>query len=200
MGNISIAKNLGSNGYSLQLLATLDQVFKDIEYLKRTNINFIGSIIGYTIKVDKPHLLELKGQLVNRNDYPKLWELVKDVAINDSDWNIRTSGKYSSGDGETTFRLPDYRGVFLRGFDDGRGLSGYSSSTTIGSYHSDTIKAHSHKLAIHKSNFKNSCVRNDECDVTVNNGWQATIEETDKTGWLETAPKHIDIIYYVIAK
>ena len=39
--------------------------------------------------------------------------------------------------------LPDLRGVFLRGLDDGRGLD---SGRTLGSYQADEFKSHSHSL------------------------------------------------------
>lgn len=48
---------------------------------------------------------------------------------------------YGSGDGFNTFNLPDMRGVFPRGLDDGRGLD---SDRSIGSYQSDDFKSHSH--------------------------------------------------------
>lgn len=48
---------------------------------------------------------------------------------------------YGVGDGSTTFLLPDLRGEFIRGWDDGRGVD---SNRTIGSFQSDSIKSHSH--------------------------------------------------------
>jgi len=48
---------------------------------------------------------------------------------------------YGAGDGSTTFKLPDLRGEFPRGFDDGRGVD---SGRGIGSSQADEIKTHSH--------------------------------------------------------
>lgn len=45
---------------------------------------------------------------------------------------------YGAGDGLTTFNLPDLRGEFLRGFDDGRGVDG---GRTIGSFQQATSSA-----------------------------------------------------------
>ena len=41
--------------------------------------------------------------------------------------------------------LPDFRGVFSRGWDNGRGLD---SGRTLGSYQADNIKSHSHSGSV----------------------------------------------------
>jgi microcystin-dependent protein len=51
------------------------------------------------------------------------------------------STSYGSGDGSTTFTLPNAQGVFLRGNDNGRGLD---SGRTLGSYQADDNKLHGH--------------------------------------------------------
>jgi microcystin-dependent protein len=43
---------------------------------------------------------------------------------------------YGAGDGESTFALPDLRGEFLRGFDDGRGID---QGRTFGSWQKGTL-------------------------------------------------------------
>lgn len=48
---------------------------------------------------------------------------------------------YGAGDGFTTFNLPDLRGEFLRGWDDGRGVDG---GRTLGSSQSGAIQSHAH--------------------------------------------------------
>ncbi|MET3602207.1 phage tail protein [Martelella mangrovi] len=45
--------------------------------------------------------------------------------------------RFGAGDGSTTFALPDLRGEFLRGWDDGRGVDG---SRALGSVQSDAIR------------------------------------------------------------
>lgn len=48
---------------------------------------------------------------------------------------------YGVGDGATTFGLPDFRGEFLRGFDDGRGVD---TGRVFGSDQDDAMQEHSH--------------------------------------------------------
>jgi len=48
---------------------------------------------------------------------------------------------FGAGDGFTSFNLPDLRGEFLRGFDDGRGID---SGRAMGSWQADVFKSHNH--------------------------------------------------------
>lgn len=50
---------------------------------------------------------------------------------------------FGAGDGATTFNLPDLRGVFIRGFDNGRGLD---PGRVIGSFQSHEVGAHAHTV------------------------------------------------------
>lgn len=48
---------------------------------------------------------------------------------------------YGAGDGFTTFNLPDLRGEFIRGWDDGRGVDG---GRELGAVQSGAIQSHTH--------------------------------------------------------
>lgn len=49
--------------------------------------------------------------------------------------------RFGVGDGSTTFTLPDERGQFFRGWDNGRG---FDSGRALGDDQNDEIRAHSH--------------------------------------------------------
>lgn len=73
------------------------------------------------------------GQLLTRADYPELWAYAQLLTpISDADWlsSPEKRGKYSLGDGSTTFRVPDRNGVQAGSIAGlfGRGDGGESSS------------------------------------------------------------------------
>lgn len=62
----------------------------------------------------QPYEVVSDGQLLNRADWPELWAYAQIVGvIEDSVWlaDKFQRGKYSNGDGATTFRVPDKNGV-----------------------------------------------------------------------------------------
>ncbi|NIG13043.1 hypothetical protein F3J37_01015 [Pantoea sp. Al-1710] len=86
--------------------------------------NFVGAVewfVGTRAALPAAHLAA-DGQLLNRADYPDLWEAISsDIfqSIDDDTWQgTRTSrGSYSTGDGSTTFRMPDLNGLFVHPTD-----------------------------------------------------------------------------------
>lgn len=71
--------------------------------------------------------LKCNGQAVSRTTYATLFSAIGTT--------------FGNGDGSTTFNLPDMRGRFVRGWDDGRGLDGGRS---FGSGQGDALASHSH--------------------------------------------------------
>lgn len=80
------------------------------------------------------------GQLLNRADWPELWAHAQmHSPVSDAEWlnseypagipNLR--GKFSSGDGSTTFRVPDLNGVQLNSV---KGLFGRGDGGSSGAY------------------------------------------------------------------
>lgn len=62
----------------------------------------------------QPYEVVADGQLLNRADWPELWAYAQMLTpIADADWlaDPLKRGKYSSGNGTTTFRVPDRNGV-----------------------------------------------------------------------------------------
>lgn len=71
--------------------------------------------------------LKANGAAVSRTTYATLFSAIGTT--------------YGSGDGSTTFNLPDLRGEFVRGVDDGRGID---TGRTLGSTQTDQNKDHTH--------------------------------------------------------
>jgi microcystin-dependent protein len=74
--------------------------------------------------------LECNGQSVGRVTYASLYAAIGTT--------------YGTGNGTTTFTLPDLRGEFIRGWSNGR--SGVDVSRAIGSTQADDFKSHTHGL------------------------------------------------------
>ncbi|HAR61712.1 MAG TPA: hypothetical protein DCS18_16185 [Alcanivorax sp.] len=100
----------------------LDQVFNSILVLiNNGGAGRVGEVItmaksGFS---DPPaNCLPMDGALLNRSSYPELWEFAQTEArlVSDSSWNGSLSNRpsFSSGNGYSTFRVPDVRGLFPR--------------------------------------------------------------------------------------
>lgn len=73
----------------------------------------------------QPYEVTSDGQLLNRADYPDLWAYAQLVgAISDENWigYVENRTLYSTGDGETTFRVPDRNGVQQNGVNGFTGV------------------------------------------------------------------------------
>ena len=88
-----------------------------------------GDIIYRTSNTVPTGYLKANGALVSRTTYANLFSVIGTT--------------FGAGDGSTTFNLPDLRGEFIRGWDDGRGID---SGRTLGSYQADGFKSHTHLL------------------------------------------------------
>lgn len=73
--------------------------------------------------------LKANGSAISRTQYADLFAAIGIV--------------YGKGDGSTTFNLPDLRGEFMRGFDDGRGVD---TGRLFGSGQDGSIQSHYHDL------------------------------------------------------
>lgn len=94
------------------------------------------------------------GSLISRTTYAVLWTFAQasgNLAANDGVWD---KGMFSPGDGSTTFRIPDSRGYFVRGWDNGAGVD---TGRAFGSSQSDQFQTHTHALSdpghFHTSSF-----------------------------------------------
>lgn len=99
----------------------------------------VGEIVYVPATAAPTGAVKANGALLLRADYPALWVYAQasgNVSANDGAW---VAGKFSPGDGATTFRIPDLRGEFVRGWDDSRGID---TGRAIGSWQEATQIAH----------------------------------------------------------
>ncbi|MXN77206.1 phage tail protein [Burkholderia sp. 4701] len=104
----------------------------------------IGQIVFEPRTTVRAGFLKANGTLVNRADYPGLWAYAQasGALVSDDDWRKERWGCFSSGDGTTTFRLPELRGEFIRCWADGR--DDIDAQRAIGSFQLHQNKWHSH--------------------------------------------------------
>lgn len=93
----------------------------------------VKMIAGQTIPAG---WLRCDGALISRATYASLFAAIGTT--------------YGAGDGSTTFKLPDTRGLFVRDLDGGAGVD---SGRVLGSTQGDAIKSHTHPLSDDVTNF-----------------------------------------------
>lgn len=150
--------------------------------------NFVpsGAIMAFAMETIPTGWLKCDGSSQLRSAYPLLF-----AAIN-------TLYGQGSSSNSTTFNLPDFRGAFLRGKDDGRG---FDPNRSFGSYQEDAFKSHTHKITDTSG----------DSGGDINNGFDSAGDlgqgqpgdpnrpyvETTASGGTETRPKNYAIVYCI---
>lgn len=100
-----------------------------------TGIGLTGMVAFFAQSSAPVGWLVCNGQAVSRTVYSHLFTAIGTT--------------YGSGDGSTTFNLPDMRGCFARGLDLSRGLD---TARQLGSYQGDTFESHTHPTTVSLTN------------------------------------------------
>jgi phage-related tail fiber protein len=97
---------------------------------------------------------------------------------------------FGGGDGVTTFNLPDLRGQFLRGSDNGAGID---PGRALGSAQADELASHTHQITGESSPYGLGSL-----PVFTNVGGNGTPPyTTSATGGSETRPKNVAVNYII---
>lgn len=99
-----------------------------------------GAVVQFPAITAPSGYLIAAGQLVSRTTYASLWAFAQASGniVSDGAWQ---AGNFSSGDGSTNFRLPQYGGYFLRTLDNGNGID---PGRSIGTVQQNQNQVHSH--------------------------------------------------------
>ena len=105
----------------------------------------VGRSVLEHLATPRAGYLAMSGQLVNRADYPRLWAFANasGLLVTEAQWSGGQVGAFSSGNLSTTFRLPDGRAEFFRGWDNSRGTD---AGRVLGSEQLSANLAHSHTI------------------------------------------------------
>ena len=140
-----------------------------------------GSVFNFAASTAPTGYLECNGNAVSRTTYAALFAV--------------TSTTFGVGDGSTTFNLPDLRGEFVRGWDNGRGVD---ASRAFGSAQSDEFESHRHAWT--GTTFANG--ENGDGYITVGSDVTPPTQSgagslMDLTGSTETRPRNIALLYCI---
>lgn len=104
---------------------------------------FVGAVAAFSTATAPTGWLKLNGQLVSRTTYANLWAFVQasGLVVAEGTWTANSWGCFSVGDGATTFRLPDMRGMHVRGLDESRGID---TGRVFGQFQDSNILSHAH--------------------------------------------------------
>lgn len=88
-----------------------------------------GAVMFFAMATPPEGWLVADGSTISRTTYSKLFAAIGTT--------------FGTGDGSTTFKLPDLRGEFLRGWDNGRGVD---PGRAFGGAQLDEFKSHFHLI------------------------------------------------------
>lgn len=136
-----------------------------------------GAVFAFAMTAAPPGYLECDGAAVLRGDYADLFDAIGTT--------------FGAGDGATTFNLPDLRGEFIRGWDDGRGID---AGRQFGSAQADEFKSHFHTLT---DNGEPGGDVQGKFDVADSNSGSGMTASTNATGGTETRPRNVALLYAI---
>lgn len=127
LGNLPNAKSDDPATNNSNILATTAALNK---LQKQVGDSLAGMVAAFAMTTVPAGWLKCNGAAVSRTTFAQLFALLGTT--------------YGAGDGSTTFNLPDMRGLFPRGWDDGRGLD---PGRALGTYQDMMVQSHSHSAS-----------------------------------------------------
>lgn len=164
------------------------KLFQAIQQLVAAGTMPVGAIVPFAAVAAPTGYVKANGVLLSRSTYASLWAYAQasGALVSDATWLAGRPGAWSTGDGATTFRIPDFRGLFIRGFHDGSGTYETETARTLGSYQTDELKSHNHFL---KTRQQSGAV-NPEIPSDSQGTYDEAAITTMNTGGTETRPKN----------
>ena len=120
--------------------------------------------------------LEANGDVISRTTYADLFAAIGTT--------------FGAGDGSTTFKLPDLRGEFIRGLDQGRGVD---TGRALGSAQADELKSHTHQIG--EANASDGTAGDGPYIIDSATGTETnSVVIAKATGGTETRPRNIALL------
>ena len=137
-----------------------------------------GAVNSFAMNSAPAGWLSCNGNAVSRTTYAALFAAIGTT--------------YGTGDGSTTFNLPDLRGEFVRGLDNGRGVD---SGRALGSAQTDEFKAHTH--TIYPAGGSGGFSQGFDVDDPTSGNSLSFPKDTTSSGGTETRPRNIALLYCI---
>ena len=145
----------------------------------------VGEIIALGDDTAPENFIYCDGSAISRTTFAELFAVI--------------GTNYGNGDGSTTFNVPDLRGLFLRGQDDGAGNdpdagsrvvnnSGGNTGDNVGSEQDDDFESHNHTVDFTSSGAAGALQAP---------GGVFPSGVSGSTGGNETRPKNVYVRYYI---
>lgn len=134
-----------------------------------------GAVCAFAMGHPPAGWLKCNGAAVSRTAYANLFSII--------------GTHYGAGDGRSTFNLPDLRGEFIRGIDEGRGAD---PNRVFGSWQSDEIRSHNHFIQF--NGVGAGKIGATEGGIHSGSGKPYF---TDHTGGNETRPRNVALLYCI---
>lgn len=154
----------------------------------------IGSVIAWTTGTAPTGTLECDGSAVSRTTYAALYAVVGTI--------------YGTGDGSTTFNLPDYRGEFLRGYAHGStndpdrasrtNAGGGGTGDNIGTKQDSTYTSHTHAGTSGSLGFFLRDTSGPNYEVGTPNTNAEEGAATAASGGNETRPRNVYVMFCIV--
>jgi microcystin-dependent protein len=146
----------------------------------------VGTVITSALASCPSGYLAADGTAINRTTYAALFSAMGTM--------------YGVGDGSTTFNIPDYRGQFLRGWDNAAGADPDAGSRTdrgdgttgdnVGTKQADEFASHNHGTYFHPNGNQGQWTTN---PAYLSGGYP----NTAYAGGNETRPVNVNVLYCV---
>lgn len=140
-----------------------------------------GTVIPYGSSSAPFGYIKCNGAAISRTAYADLFSAIGTT--------------FGSGDGSGTFNLPDLRGEFIRGWDDGRGVD---SGRSFGSSQSHQFQDHTHNHQDHTAGFSHQTHYSGPYGPSSQyDSTRATTGANDGNRGSETRPRNIAMLYCI---
>ncbi len=177
-----ISASTGTSALGIGGAAGSEEVYTQVEIIQLAQptpegTDLIGSVHAFATETPPTGWIKCDGTAISRNQYARLFQRIGD--------------RFGTGDGTTTFNVPDLRGEFIRGWDDGRGVD---SGRTLGSAQGDLFESHTHTIS-NVNTFQGG-------QVGVGNGGSIQVggnltAVSNATGGAETRPRNVAMMYCI---